>query len=163
MKYTEIIEALKEELGFERILGVREAWGGICQACGESEHILHIKGRSNGGERGPMPFEDIYLCANRKACGKREGEKRQEVVAFLEQVFVALDAPNLPPTLLVQVNGIRRGIIATPAVRTEAGIAKLALAEVEEYTASGKVKRVVVVGGAANPRLVSVILEGAWA
>lgn len=90
MKHKAIVEALRVELGFERVLGVSCAVGGICQACGSSLDILWIQGRSNAVEGKPGPLEDFCVCADRKACRAREGEQRQERTASLESVFVPL-------------------------------------------------------------------------
>ena len=91
MKYAEIVEALKEEVGLDIILGVERAVGGYCQACSAGDSILHISGRRLVSDAiVPVPFGDICLCADRKACREHSGEQRQEATEWLESVFVPL-------------------------------------------------------------------------
>ncbi len=91
MKYDEIVEALKEELGFQYILGVKWTAGARCESCGNGDgSILEVKGRSISISCAPTSFEIIYLCADRKACRERAGEQRQESTQAIEHIFVPL-------------------------------------------------------------------------
>ncbi len=88
MEYEQIVEALRVELGFERVLGVECAVGGQCQECGRCEDILYVHGRSYGHEGKPGPLEDFCVCADRKACRAGAGEQRRERTTWVEAVYV---------------------------------------------------------------------------
>jgi leucyl-tRNA synthetase len=62
-------------------------------------------------------------------------------------------------TIPVQVNGKLRGKITVAAGTGEDEIRAGALSAVEKHTAGKNVKKVIVVGGAAKPRLVSVVVK----
>ena len=73
----------------------------------------------------------------------------------LDEAAAAEDEIEIP----VQVNGKLRGKIVVPAGTAEDAIREKALAAVEKHTSGKDVKKVIVVGGAAKPRLVSAVVK----
>jgi len=96
MKYAEIVEALKAELGLNHIrsvLMIDTARGRPCEVCGRViVRSLQVRGSRGGGRTGPVRLVCLNVCPDRALCRRVEKARIDETRDRVEEAFVPAPA-----------------------------------------------------------------------